>query len=45
MGLPTARRIVEEHDGEIRMVSELGKGTRFTIRLPVYAGLLNEGEE
>jgi len=44
MGLPTARRIVEEHDGEIAVVSEVGKGTRFTIRLPVYAGLL-KGEE
>jgi signal transduction histidine kinase len=44
MGLPTAKRIIEEHDGEIAMVSETGKGTRFTIRLPVYAGLL-EAEE
>jgi signal transduction histidine kinase len=37
MGLPTAKRIVEEHDGEISLVSEGGKGTRFTIRLPVGA--------
>jgi signal transduction histidine kinase len=35
MGLPTARRIVEELDGSISVVSEQGKGTRFTIRLPV----------
>jgi signal transduction histidine kinase len=35
MGLPTAKRIVEEHDGEISLVSEGGKGTRFTIRLPL----------
>lgn len=34
MGLPTARRIVEEHDGTMSVVSEVGKGTRFTIRLP-----------
>jgi signal transduction histidine kinase len=34
MGLPTARRIVEELDGSISVVSEKGKGTRFTIRLP-----------
>jgi signal transduction histidine kinase len=35
MGLPTARRFVEEHDGTIAVVSEPGQGTRFTIRLPV----------
>jgi signal transduction histidine kinase len=34
MGLPTARRIVEEHDGTISVFSEVGQGTRFTIRLP-----------
>ncbi|MEN8150935.1 MAG: ATP-binding protein [Planctomycetota bacterium] len=45
MGLPTARRIVEEHDGDMTVVSEHGKGTRFTIRIPVFAGLLDEGEE
>ncbi len=37
MGLPTARRIVEELDGSISVVSEKGKGTRFTLRLPVEA--------
>ena len=35
MGLPTARRIVEEHDGSLVVVSEVGKGTCFTIRLPI----------
>jgi signal transduction histidine kinase len=34
LGLPTVRRIVEEHDGKVEMHSELGRGTRFTIRLP-----------
>jgi signal transduction histidine kinase len=38
MGLPTARRIVEELDGSISVVSEKGKGTLFTIRLPVAGG-------
>ncbi len=37
LGLPTSRRIVEELDGSISVVSEKGKGTRFTIRLPVAA--------
>ena len=35
LGLPTARRIVEEHHGAIDVHSELGKGSSFTIRLPL----------
>jgi D-alanine transaminase len=35
LGLPTARRIIEAHGGSITVESEVGKGTRFTIRLPV----------
>jgi signal transduction histidine kinase len=35
LGLPTAKKIVEAHKGMIRIDSELGKGTSFTIRLPV----------
>lgn len=34
LGLPTTRRIVEELGGEIRVVSELGRGTRFILSLP-----------
>ena len=34
LGLATTKRIIEEHDGTIRVHSEVGKGTRFTIRLP-----------
>jgi signal transduction histidine kinase len=29
------RQIVEAHGGRISLVSEEGKGTRFTVRLPV----------
>jgi len=35
LGLPTVRRIVESHGGTIQCESEVGRGTRFTITLPV----------
>jgi len=35
LGLPIARRIIEEHDGRIAVESEPGKGSRFSIRLPL----------
>src|SRR5271166_3844663 len=35
LGLSLARRIVEAHGGHIDVASEVGKGSRFAIRLPV----------
>ncbi len=35
LGLPTTRRIVEEHSGRIEVHSVPGQGTSFTIRLPI----------
>lgn len=35
LGLAMTRRIVEEHDGRIMVKSDPGKGTNFTIQLPV----------
>ena len=35
LGLPIARTIVQEHGGEIKVVTELGKGSTFTVFLPV----------
>jgi len=34
LGLPTVRRIVQEHRGTLEVQSDPGRGTRFTIRLP-----------
>ncbi len=34
LGLPTAQRIIENHGGELRVQSEVGKGTNFQILLP-----------
>ncbi|MBC8422753.1 sensor histidine kinase [bacterium] len=39
LGLPTARKIIEAHDGQIQLQSERGHGTQFTIKLPVPARL------
>jgi signal transduction histidine kinase len=35
LGLPTTRRIIEEHGGELSLHTELGKGSEFTVELPV----------
>lgn len=34
LGLPTSRRIIEEHGGRLTLHSEVGRGTDFTVALP-----------
>lgn len=36
LGLPTARRIIEAHDGRIDVHSEPGQGTDFVLTLPLH---------
>jgi signal transduction histidine kinase len=38
LGLPTARRLIEAHDGTIEVHSEPARGTDFTITLPTGDG-------
>ena len=35
IGLATSKRIVEQHGGTLTVSSQEGKGSRFTLRLPV----------
>ncbi|WP_419193016.1 sensor histidine kinase [Kolteria novifilia] len=35
LGLAIARRIVEQHDGRLDFETEIGKGTTFSLRLPL----------
>src|SRR3954447_8501609 len=42
LGLPTTEKIVAAHGGQIRVQSEVGRGTQITIELPVPARLAGE---
>ncbi len=45
LGLSVSYSIVEEHDGSIDVKSEPGKGTEFSIRLPIVCGPESEQYE
>lgn len=42
LGLSIARKIIDSHGGQMSVQSEVGKGTQFTIRLPVPARIAAE---
>ena len=44
LGLPTTRKLIEAHGGRINVQSEVGRGTQFTIELPVPARLTSVGK-
>jgi len=44
LGLPTTKKVVQAHKGTIAVDSELGKGTSFTIKLPLLVGDTNSSE-
>jgi signal transduction histidine kinase len=35
LGLPICYKIVKEHGGRIDVASEVGRGTKFTVTLPI----------
>ena len=40
LGLSISRKIVVAHGGELEVSSEVGRGTRFSVRLPLSSGVL-----
>ncbi len=44
LGLATCHRIIEQHGGEINVVSVLHEGTSFIVRLPVVQGIASKND-
>ncbi len=44
LGLAMVQRIVSEHGGRVELDTELGRGTTFTLHLPLDPGKADEGE-
>lgn len=44
LGLPVSQKILQEHGGRIRVESQLGKGSRFTLEFPATAPQAGSGD-
>ena len=42
LGLPVSRKILREHGGELLVQSQVGKGTKFILRLPIQSPLAGD---
>ena len=42
LGLPVSRKIMREHGGDLTVQSQVGAGSKFTLRLPVKSPLAQE---
>src|SRR5262249_20575056 len=45
LGLSISRKIVELHGGSISVQSELGKGSTFTVSIPIHAAAIKEAAQ
>lgn len=45
LGLPTAKKIIEAHDGRISVQSEVGVGTCFTVEFPTPARIPEQAKD
>lgn len=43
LGLPVSKKILREHGGDIRVESEVGRGSRFILEWPAIADEANQG--
>jgi signal transduction histidine kinase len=44
LGLPVSQKILQEHGGRIRVESQLGHGSRFTLEFPATSPHTTAGE-